>query len=383
MSVRPITRRLTDAQLVSAQFRYSDPENSIAGLNLGVPDPEAHPIIIGYYDETPPGGRAGNPNATFIRCCHCGKRRHWKGHVVRDDRGETYIIGASQCGREHYGVRYDDAEKAFKAEQARRAALIRWTNMVKLVANYRSEVTQLLQAPALGELDLKRDELRRACSEGFGKLVRIATSAEPMFETREERDYEAEKERQTRFERAWAVYQALPSVERRRRRDEGLKPEEDTSPIYRRASTPLGHLVGGGFLTDRGDARQFALDLRKTLDAVGAVDHAGTDSATTTDLNRLLREMTDKPRALDKALAEASFASLFFERENLDRIERWSSGEARFSYQRDGAALVIEDGSLRRARIEPLDKVEFPYHRSLQAAEYLDDQFLPEIVEAA
>ena len=56
MAVRSIAaKRLTDTQLVSAQFRYTDPENSIAGLNRSVPDREAHPTIIGFYDDTPAG----------------------------------------------------------------------------------------------------------------------------------------------------------------------------------------------------------------------------------------------------------------------------------------------------------------------------------------
>lgn len=380
INVKP---RLNDAQLVSAQFRYFDPENSIAGLNRSVPDAEAHPTIIGYYDETPPGGRKSNPDFPFVRCCHCGKRRHWKGHVVRDDRGESYIIGASRCGREHYGVRYDAAEKAFKAEQARRAALVRWANMRKLLPEYRIELTRVLQSPALGILELKRDEIRRTCPDAFRKLVQIANTAQPMFEYLELRDHEAEKERQAKFERAMTAFQALPSAERRRLRDDGLKPEEDNSPIYRRTSAPLGHLVGGGFLTDSGDVRKFALELRATLDAIEAIEKSGTDVVSTSELSRLLREMTDGPRALDDALGEVSFTPTFFGIDNLDRIARWSNGESRFYYVRDGTDLVVEDVSKGQARIKPVETVDLPYHDSISASRYIDEDFLPEMVEAA
>lgn len=385
MAVQPIVglRRLTDMQLVSAQFRYSDPEHSIPGLNCGVPDPNAHPTILGYYDETPRGGRKANPDFPFIRCCHCGKRRHWKGHVVRDDREETYIIGASNCGREHYGIRYDAAEKAFKAEQARRKALIRWHNMLKLIPEYEAEVSRLLQSPILGALDLKRDELRRTCPEGFDKLVQIATTAQPMIETREWRDHDAEQDRQIRFERAMAAFEALPSAERRERRDAGLRPEEETTPIYQRTSTPLGNLIGGGFLSYRGDVRKSALDLRAALDAIDTIQKAGTDPAATSDLTRLLREMTDKPKALDEAVGEVTFTPLFFEADNLDRIARWSASEARFTYSRDGSDLIVDHASRGRARIKPLGPVELPRCNTLQASRYIDEDFLPEMADAA
>ncbi|WP_156358184.1 hypothetical protein [Sphingobium sp. Leaf26] len=385
MAVRSIktTRRLTDTQLVSTQFRYFDPENSIVGLNPGVPDPEARPTIIGYYDETPPGGMKANPEYPFVRCCHCGHRRHWIGRVIHDDRGETYIIGARGCGRDHYGVRYSDAEKAFKQEQERRNALIRWANMLKLVPVYRAELAQLLQSPALAALELKRDEIKRTSPEGFRKLVQIANTAQLMFETRKLRDHEAEQKRQVKFERAMIAYNALPIVERRRRRNDGLKPEADDTPIYKRTLTPLGVLVGGDFLTERGDARKFALELRATLDEIDLLQKAGTDTAATSNLTRLLREMTDRPRSLDEALGDTSFTPVFFQKENLERISRWSTGEARFTYSREGLDLIVQDMSKGQARIKPLESLDLPRLDGLQASRYIDDDFLPMMVDAA
>jgi hypothetical protein len=101
-------------------------------LNPNVPDQEADPRIIGYYDVTPTGGKKANRKAPMIRCCHCSRRVHWKGYVVRDSHGETYIIGARNCGREHYGGRFEGEQKAFRQEQARQRTLLRWHNMMKL-----------------------------------------------------------------------------------------------------------------------------------------------------------------------------------------------------------------------------------------------------------
>lgn len=43
------SRRLSDAELLRTDFRLHDPEK-MPGLNRGVPDRDAHPIIVGYYN---------------------------------------------------------------------------------------------------------------------------------------------------------------------------------------------------------------------------------------------------------------------------------------------------------------------------------------------
>lgn len=385
MNVTPIGRhrRLSDEELLRTEFRYHDPENSIPSLNTGVPDRSANPIIIGSYDETPAGGRMARPRKPFVRCCHCGKRRHWIGHVVRDDRGETYIIGSSSCGREHYGVRYEAAERAFRENEVRKAALLRWRNMLKLIAAYEREVEGLLRCPALGERERKRETLRRASSTGFERIVRFAQAREELIEVREERDYKAEQEREDRYDRALAAFRALPSEVRRRRRDEGLAPEVEEGPIYRKISTPLGHLVGTGFLDELSDVRRLALDLRDTLCSIKKVDAAGTNETWNADLNRLLREITDRPRALRDALISASFDPIFFEADNLKRLERWSASQARYSYRQDGDTLIVDDGLKGVTVVKPFGDIDLPACDEIRGATYLTEEFLPMMCEAA
>lgn len=375
------SRRLSDTELLHTEFRIHDPEN-IEGLNRGVPDPEAHPAIIGYYDVTPPGGRAKNPNFPFIRCCHCGLRRHWRGHVVRDDRDQLYIIGARQCGRQHYGAKYDAAEKAFRDEQARKRALLRWRNMAQLVAEMDAEVDALLHSKALAALELKRDEIRRASPAGLRRLLQEEGTGQPLFEIMDERDHAAEAERQRRYERALATFQAKPSAERRELRDAGLKPELETSPIYVRTTTPLGPLMGAGFLTDRGDVRAAALALRDTLRSVAAIDARGTQNTWLSELERVLREMTDRPRTVREAIHEVVFAPLFFSPDNLERMQRWSASHPRCSYHQHEGALVVQDSSHGRSEIAPLARANLP-STPVISSEYRDDEFLPILAEVA
>jgi hypothetical protein len=376
------TRRLTDAELLRTDFRVDDPEN-LPGLNPGVPDRTANPTIIGFYDERPPGGRKANPNVPFIRCCHCGKRRHWKGYVIRDDQDQLYIIGASQCGYEHYGARFGAEEKAFREDQARKRALIRWQNMLRIVPGLSAEIETLLSCDELRTLERKRDEIRRASPKGFSELLRHHRSGNPMLEIREYRDYAAEAERDARFDRAVAAYERLPSEERRRRRDQGLKPERDTTPILRRESHPLGVLEGADFLSSEGDARDAALELRETLRAIDSLNNKGTDQARSTELSRLLREMTDRPKRLRESLIVVSFSKLFFARGNLERLERWSSIFPDFAYFRSEAGLLVEDSRLGRKEIAPLPDEHLPRTPTIDTIDHMTEDFLPILVEAA
>ncbi len=200
-----------------------------------------------------------------------------------------------------------------------------------------------------------------------------------MSEVIVERDYPAEQQRAAKFERAIAAFNALPVAERQRRKQDGLKPEEDTSPIIRRSTVPLGHLIAGTAFVEANDIRKLALLLMQTLNAVLAVEQAGTDTTATSTLTKLLREMTDRPRALDDAITGASFTPLFFEVDNLDRLERWSRSESKFSYHRDGSALIVEDASNGKSRVEPLPESDIPSLSIMGGGKYLDDKFLPEM----
>lgn len=374
-STSPERRRLTDADLVDTEFRFTDPENSIPGLNRAVPDSEANPVIVGYYDETPAGGRKANPDTPFVWCCHCGKRTHWKGRVVRDDRGEVYIIGASTCGREHYGDRFEAAERSFRAERDRRRALIRWKEAVPLAREYRAELEEVLGWPGLSMLERKKDEIARASVVGLRKLRRYIGTATEMVAHYDVRDLAAEEERERKYKLAMAALNYLSPQERRSRREEGLIPEHDVSQIWRRTSTPLGFVTGGDFLLDTCDARTRAIELRATIDAMLEIEAQGTDGVDGSRLTSLLQQLAGGSAALRDAMHALAFVDLFFSHENLDRLAKWSEHEAQFGYEREGAALVVVDTSRGRTVIQPPDLGEWPACQALQASRHLDENF--------
>lgn len=371
----PPRRRLGDAELLRTEFRFTDPENSIEGLNRGVPDADAHPVIIGYYDEKPTGGRRANPDHPFVWCCHCGKRTHWDGRVVRDDRGETYIIGARVCGRDHYGDRYGEAERIFKGERERRRALRRWQSAYSLVASIKADVEAALAWPGLTQLELKRDEIRNASAAGYQKLMRFCSTGAELIAHHEVRNHAAEAERDRRFALALATYKQLPPDIRRARRDAGEDPQRDDAPIWDRTSEALGHLLGGDFLRSDCEPRAWAIKLGGTVREIEAIGESGTDDVDTSRLSELLRRLSDGSIELQSALSRVSFTHLFFSPENLDRMERWSAQEARFGYAGDEGTLIVRDSSRGRSRIEPISDVSPPATRTIDIMRHLNEEF--------
>lgn len=372
----PCRRRLSDADLLHAEFHYSDPENSIPGLNRGVPDPDAHPVIIGYYNEKPPGGRKANPDHPLVWCCHCRKPTHWDGRVVSDDHGQTYIIGAKGCGKQHYGDRFGEAERLFRDERQRRVIIRRWRNAYPLVAGLQAEVAELLAWPGLQQLELKREEIRSASKGGYDKLIRYCSTGMEMVAHRSERDFEAEAKRAQRYQAALAAYKRLKPAERIALRDAGEDPQIDNDPIIRKTEERLGFVTGGDFLHMDRDPRTLARSLAEVLTAMAAIGPDDTDEVDSSELSAWLKAMSDRVSALRSQLYSVGFSHLFFSPDNLRRLARWSDQEARFGYSFDEELrLLIRDSSRGHKLVDPIADLTPPIGRTIDSLRFLDEDF--------
>lgn len=368
---RVSVRRLTDEQLLTEEFRFDDPEN-IPGLNRDVPDRDANPVIIGYYDVTPEGGLLARPKKPFVRCCHCGKRRHWIGSVIRDDSDQIYIIGSSKCGLKHYGVRFVDAENNFKSERARQAILRSWQDMAAQLSRLSDAVEEALASECIKQIERKREDLRRASPQGFGKLQKIANSGAAMILHKRVRDVEAEQARDQRIEFAIARYNRLPPEKRREERDNGLKPEIDNSPIYKQEHIPLGFLAGATFFTDSSDVRTVALAARTAIGRFFAINLAGTSNRQTSELSSVLKSVREGWEKLPDAFGRLAEANRFFQAENLERLTRWSSVEANFSFVQDGRDLLVRDKQGGHVVVAPPPDLLLANHPHIEGLKYLE-----------
>lgn len=344
-------RRLSDKNLLQAELWYVDPENTIPSLNRSQPDPNLNPVIIGYYNERPPGGREANPDYPYVWCCHCGYPTHWDGRVIRDDSGGIFLIGAD-CGRRHYGESFINVERAFREERMRQGLLKRWSQMLLSHSDKLDHIKHILANSFLANHDSKHAELRRACPDGLGRLASAVRIGQLIDHVRV-RDYVAEELRHQHYEEALLTFRNLPADERRRRRREGLEPKEDSSPIYRVEDVPLGLVSGASLIFDE-RVRSTAVKLKKELENAQKINLEGTDKTSTAKLGKVLKEIFDLMQNLREEIAKTSAAAQFFTPDNLNRLERWSAGFRNFRYTRDGDSLIVWDEARGSSLIRPI-----------------------------
>lgn len=357
-----------DARLRDISLRFHNPETSIENLNRGHPDPNRTVEVIGYYDETPPGGRKANPNIPYVWCCHCGKATHWKGYVIRDSENEVFIIGAKNCGRDHYGVQFEEAERAFGQLVARKRALQRWDLVQNQVPIAAARMEAALHSDELRQIDAIRQAFKAASADCFRELVRHIKSRTPLRRRLSERDYDAEEKRRQRYDRALITFNSLPPEERRRRRLEGLEPVEDTDPIFREWMEEYGLIQGGLFLIEEDDLRSRLLDVRRAIKSCEAVISNGTSTIQTTMLTKLVADFRKALEAVFTAHANLAFDNLFFSQGNIDRLARWAEGFEHFGIEEaETGAIIITDRAGRRTSISAFDPPAFPVADDLNA----------------
>ena len=231
MSILPGSKIILDLELLKSEFRFSDPTNSVEALTRERPDPTLSPDIIGFYDDTPSGGRLANPDQSFIWCCHCQKYTHWKGYIVEDGTGHRFTIG-NKCGLDHYGAAFENVITSFNEKRARKGVLRTFHRLAAKVENLDHDIGAILACPDLLSLERKTKEIAAASPRGI-KALREAVARGSLQGIIKTRNFAAEQERLERYERALGHFQRLPSEQRRELRDQGLRPELDENPIIR------------------------------------------------------------------------------------------------------------------------------------------------------
>jgi hypothetical protein len=344
-------RILPDSELLKSEFRFSDPINSVDCLTRDKPDPNLSPDIIGFYDETPSGGRIANPDKSYIWCCHCQKDTHWKGYIVEDGTSHRFTIG-NKCGLDHYGAAFENVIASFNEKRARKGVLREFHRLATKIENLEKEIPVLLACPLLSAHERKYQEIDKASPNGM-KALREAVGRGSLTGIIKTRNFAAEQEREDRYERAMLRYQSLPSEERRELRDQGQRPELDDSPIIDSKSVDFGYLIGTSII-GLSDPRKRALELKHAFAEFQNILAKGTDLFASKQIAIARRKLFDAAKALRDSLIDASFGEIFFEAENLKRISDWSACYRGFLFKTDDLNLIVEQNSGQDIVIKPL-----------------------------
>lgn len=322
-----LTAALSDEQLSATRLQIDDPL-ATPRLSLEKPCADLTPKIVGEYHLA-----KDNPR---LWCCHCQGHRHHNGFVITNSGGANYLIG-SKCGPDHYGLSFKFAEKEHKAKVKRKGVLDRLKSICATADQLKATIHEILHSDGLRLIDQKREELQRASDSAFSALAVSVRTESLLYEMVRVRD-----------------------LERERRRDEQLPPNESGPPIHRDERMPIGRVAGTAILKDTGDTRDVLLALRGALDRAQALGKVETDNQKITVLMSAVRTAEEAYEAAQASIIEAEGAPAFFSADNLARLERWSASNRYYRFARQAADLAVTNQHMKRVLIRPLPPIKIP-----------------------
>jgi hypothetical protein len=319
-------RRLTDVELATAVLDIEDPL-ATENLSRTRPDASLQPTIIGEYHRP--------TTEQAIWCCHCQAHRHWNGFVVENETGNRYVIG-SHCGPKHYELSFASARRQHTDLKQRQGLGRRLADILRVDAELLDSIARVLQSEGLHRIDQARSAIKKAAGDMFFRLQPMAARGAALTEPVRVRDYAAEA--------------------RRPASDKG-----DESPIYTFENQRIGTLEGAGLLIEHGDCRDELLALRQALVEARKAHTRGTDSITTTDLQKIVKRCEEAHSRAEQAIALARRAPAFFSNENVSRLERWSEQFDAFRIQRTDVGFDVALSRGSSVSIVALEAVELPH----------------------
>jgi hypothetical protein len=318
---------LSDEQLSATRLEIDDPL-AMPRLSVEKPCADLEPQIVGEYHL--------GKDQPRLWCCHCQGHRHHNGFVITNSGGANYLIG-SKCGPDHYGLSFKFAEREHKAKVKRKGVLDRLKGICETAEALKDTVHEILHSEGLKLIDQKRGELIRASDSTFSALAVSVRTESLLYEMVQVRD-----------------------LERERRRDEQLPPNESGPPIYREERMPIGRVAGTAILRETDDCRAKLLTFRRALERAQVLGKGLTDDHPIKVLMNAVRAVEEAYDAAQASIIEAESAPAFFGPENLGRLERWSATNRYYRLTREGADLIVTNQHSKRYVITPLPPIKLP-----------------------
>ncbi|MCR5872265.1 hypothetical protein LRS12_17060 [Sphingomonas sp. J344] len=299
---------MTDAELASAVLDIEDPM-AVERLSRSRPDANLQPSIVGEYH------RPVSEDALW--CCHCQGHRHWNGFVVENETGNRYMIG-SHCGPKHYELSFAAARRQHNELKQRQGLFLRLAAILAAEDELLKRITSVLQSDGLRRLDITRSQMKKSAGDIFFRLQPIALGGAVLTESVRVRDYAAE----------------------------ALRPAngKNEAPIYTFENQRIGPLLGASVLIEHGDCRDHLIALRQAVGEARKLHTSGTDSISTSQLQKTVQRCEEQLQQAQQAIAMARRAPGFFSDENVTRLERWSGQFDGFKLRRTEGGIEVITG---------------------------------------
>lgn len=326
-------RRLSDAELLEAQFDTTDPER-LEGLVEEVPEGETPHVEFAY--------NLADKSREYVRCSHCHRRNHHRGFVMRTDEGVRFLVG-KDCGEKEYGARFEEFTNDFDAAR-NRADYLRMQRAIRnatpafkaMLAELRSNAAVRAYAPFI-------EEFRSLMPRVWGEMIlALKNNYGSLKYTEEVRDFEAENRAQDRYESE--LRDAEVDLVRMSKRDKrlakyhGRLPKKPKLPIMKRVERVHGTVPTPDLFDANFRPHAVVDSIESAVDEIcrtAARDHLTT--AQLSELSHAFKEVLERARSLVSRLNKPVE---FMQPGNLTMIVEWSKKRGDLGrYQRGVNAL--------------------------------------------
>jgi hypothetical protein len=353
-----------DRALLARDFMVTNPEET-PNLVDSLPPLEGSPEIVAKYhirDRTRPR----------LRCAKCGERVHWKGYVLRLPDDQHALLAERHCGREAFGLKWEQVERAFLQQVSRQSDLVRLEKLRPVFPTFVSEIESLVSHTQVRAFDRYLYDLRHS----FGPLGRgLAKSpkqlglfnAEILVRNTEAEYARAKRQQPELVESAEDVSVGPEHRARNQRRlDRWLNEQQ---PIFKTEIVRFGACLGDGILRDESPAVQFtkALECAKQIQTL--FDSRSSSDWTATGLAEGFKAIRQVIEGVDWALYTLGRFQRFTSPRNIAVMAEWATRDhaIRGSYRVEGSTLLDDDGR----RLEPtclFDTIDTPAFEKLSEA---------------
>ena len=346
-----------DRALLAREFSQADPEQ-VPNLVERLPEASGPPKIIARYHVDHARPR--------LRCSKCGQRLHWKGYVLELPEELHALLAERQCGRDAFGLKWDQVEREFLQQESRQSDLFRLQKIHTAFPAFVHELGCLLTHEQVRAYDRYFHDLLHT----FGPLSRGLARA-----PKQQGLFNAEiYVRNTAAEYARAKREAPDLVEEaedisvspaerqknNRRLEKWLNQQE---PIWKIEVVRLEGCLGDGILREDRPSVLLQKAIALANEASGWLGSRSSSEWTATALTQGFKSLGQLADLVDDVFLLLGKFERFTSSRNISVLANWATRDNTIEgeYRAEGRAIIDEHGNRLEAgcKLEPINAPAF------------------------
>jgi hypothetical protein len=336
-----------DRALLAHNFTVANPEET-PNLVESLPVLEGPPEIIAKYhiqDRTRPR----------LRCAKCGERVHWKGYILRLPDARHALLAERHCGREAFGLKWDQVERAFLEQVSRQTDLIRLEKLRTAFPALLAEIEAFTAHQQVRAYDRYFHDLRHSfgpLSRGLGRSPKQLGLFDAEIRVRNAAAEYGRAKRQVPELIEAAEDVSVGPDDRRRNQGRLNKWLAQQEPLFKTDTVRLGVCLGDAILRDESPSGMLGRALGRVRQVQALFDVRRSSDWTAPALADGFKTIGLILDEVDDALFALGRFQRFTSAKNIAVLAEWATRDDTIAgrFRADGSALLADDGR----RLEPI-----------------------------